>query len=197
MELVRSTPVTRSWKSTLTSLLFALAMLGAGTFLFYENRVITPVIFLFLAIVGMWAAVSNSYTGDCPACGAVQKRLGGLHRCDHCLAYGEVVKGAYRELESDRVLKTPMFAARVPEPCHMPKLCSRCGLPAARFEKLRIIRKEFAFDLDVPHCELHTGGADLATERVQGKGGTEIPVLKVASYRFYREFLKQNKSATG
>jgi K+ transporter len=67
MELVRSTPVTRSWKSTLTSLLFALAMLGAGIFLFYENRVITPVLFLLLAIVGAWAAVSNSYTGDCPA----------------------------------------------------------------------------------------------------------------------------------
>jgi len=197
MELVRSTPITRSWKSTLTALLFALVMLGAGIFLFYENRVITLVIFLLLALLGVWAAVSSSYTGDCPVCGAVQKRLGGLHRCDHCLAYGEVVKKEYREIESDRVLKTPMFAAPVPETCSMPKLCSRCGLPAARFEKLRIIRKEFAFDLDVPHCELHTGGADLATERVRGKGGTEIPVLKVASYRFYREFLKQNKLAPG
>src|ERR1700719_1783763 len=107
MEIVRSTPVTRSWGNTLVSLLFGVALLALGSFLFYENRgvngVIGTVVLAMFSIMGLWGAITNSYTGECPACGSAQKRLGGLHRCGHCLAYGEVVKGEYRELESDRV----------------------------------------------------------------------------------------------
>jgi hypothetical protein len=104
------------------------------------------------------------------------------------------VKGEYHELEADRVHTTPVFAARVNEQCFMPKLCSACGSPSTRIQRLRIIRKEFAFDLDVPHCDLHTGGANLWTEQVKTENiWNEIPVVKVASYRFYCEYLRQNK----
>jgi hypothetical protein len=197
MEFVRSTPVTRSWKNTLATLLFALVTLALGALILYLSRDVKPVlmaiVFFLFSMLGFWTAATHSYTGDCPACGTRQKRLGGLHRCNHCPAYGEVVKGEYREIETDRICNAPVFAARIPEPCQMPGLCSGCGLPAARLARLRIIRKEFALDLDVPHCDLHPAGADLATERAGNKSGNEVPVLKVASYRFYREFLKQNK----
>ena len=99
MHLFRSTPVTRSWTRTLTALTFALVMLGLGCFLAYVNRtlegLIGTLIFLICFFAGLLTAMTHSYTGICPACGSPQKRLGGIHRCDHCLAYGEVVKGEY------------------------------------------------------------------------------------------------------
>jgi hypothetical protein len=198
MQFLRSTPVTRSWPRTLTKLLFALAILGLACALLYSNRtfpgVTVTLILLIGSLSGFLSAVTNSYTADCPACGSPQKNLGGIHRCNHCLAYGEVVKGEYCVLEPDRVVNMPVFAARVPDPCFLPNLCCACGAPSTRFQRLRIIRKEFAFNLDVPHCDLHTWGADLTTEQVKReKVWSEIPVVKVGSYRFYCEFLKQNE----
>ena len=73
----------------------------------------------------------------------------------------------------------------------MPPCCA-CGAPAARTENLRIIRIEFAFDLEVPHCGLHTGGADLDSEPVAGKSKAQAPVLKVKSYAFYQACLQAN-----
>ncbi len=52
-------------------------------------------IFLVCFFAGLLNAMTHSQTGICPACGSPQKKLGGIHRCDHCLAYGEVVKGEY------------------------------------------------------------------------------------------------------
>jgi hypothetical protein len=60
---------------------------------------------------------------------------------------------------------------------------------------LRIIRTGFAFDLDVPNCGQHSGTADLEAMST-GKKGEEVPMLKVASYRFYREFLRENGMIT-
>jgi len=74
----------------------------------------------------------------------------------------------------------------------MPPLCCDCGAPADRTERLRIIQLESAFDLDVPHCSLHTGGADLDAETVAGKGKGQAPVLKVRSYAFYLAFVTAN-----
>jgi hypothetical protein len=198
MQFLRSTPVTRSWTSTLIALFFALVMLGLACYLASVRRtlegVLGALIYLICFLACWLTTMAHSYRGVCPTCGSPQKRLGGFHRCDHCLAYGEVVKGEYCELEPDRVVKSPVFAARVPEQCFMPMLCCACGTPSTRFQRLRIIRKEFAFNLDAPHCDLHTGGANLATEQVKrGKDWNEMPVVKVASYRVYCEYLKQNK----
>jgi hypothetical protein len=178
-------------------LLFAVVMLGLSYYLAYQNRtlegVLGTLIFLICCLAGLLTAMTHSYKGVCPACGSPQKQLGGIRRCNDCLAYNEVVKGECCELEPDRVLISPKFAARVPEQCFMPKRCCACGSPSTRFQKLRIIRKKFAFDLEAPHCDLHTGGADLAAEYVKkGKVWHEIPVVKVASYRVYCEFLEQN-----
>jgi len=172
-------------------------MLGLACYLAYQNRtlegVLGALVFFICCLAALLTAMTHSYKGVCPSCGSPQTKLGGIHRCNNCLAYGEVVKGEYCELEPDRVVASPMFAARVPEQCFMPKLCCACGAPSTRFQKLRIIRKGFAFDLDAPQCDLHTGGADLAAEQVKkGKVWNEIPVVKVASYRVYCEFLKQN-----
>jgi len=84
------------------------------------------------------------------------------------------------------VNKVPLLALPWEDRRNMPPLCCACGAPAARTERLRIIRVEFAFDLDAPHCALHTGGADLDSEPVAGKGtspgaGAEGEVLCVLS----------------
>ncbi len=200
MHYLRSTPVRRLWMRTFVALLAAVLMLALAAFLLYHDRTVPGVlgalIFLICFLAAFFTAITHSFTGDCPACGARQKHLGGIHRCDRCLAYGEVVNGEYRELAVDCVHRSPVFAARVNEQCFMPELCSACGSPSTRFQKLRIIRKHFAFDLAVPHCDLHTGGAYLATEHVKRENvWSEIPVVRVASYRFYCEYLKQNKLA--
>jgi hypothetical protein len=199
MTFLRSAPVTRSWRNTLISLLAGVSLLGVGIFCVSlgvsAGRVLLSIVFLICAIAMFLMAVSNSYTGDCPCCGTKQKRLGGLHRCDHCLVYGEVSKGEYRELEADCIWKVPIFKARVSKQSRMPGLCSGCGAPAAKVVRLRIIRTGFAFDLDVPNCGQHSGTADLEAVST-GKKGEEVPVLKVASYRFYREFLRENGMIT-
>jgi hypothetical protein len=199
MTYLRSAPVTRSWKNTLISLLAGVSLLGVGILCVSmgvtPGRVLLSIVFLICAIAMFLMAVSNSYTGDCPCCGARQKRLGGLHRCDHCLAYGEVSNGEYRELEADCIWKTPVFKARVSKGSRMPGLCSGCGVAAAQVVRLRIIRTGFAFDLDVPNCGQHSGTADLEAVST-GKKGEEVPMLKVASYRFYREFLRENGMMT-
>jgi hypothetical protein len=195
MEFVRSTPVTRSWSNTLKNLLLAFGFLGFSAFIFYKNwsvgSILHAIVFIIVGIAGLWTA-AVSYTGDCPVCGTRQKLVSGLHRCDQCLGYGEVVNREYREIALSRNANNPVFAIRLPEQWKMPNLCCACGLPSSRFEKLRIIRKKFALDMDAPHCGLHTGGAHLATEPSKEKGVKEVPILKVSSYRFYREFLKAN-----
>jgi hypothetical protein len=196
VEFVRSSPITRSWRNTLNSLLLGLVLLGLGAFLIYENwsvkADIAAAVFILLGAAGLWTAMTGSYTGNCPTCGAPQKRLAQIHRCDRCLSYGEVVGREYREIEPSRIAQSPLFAIPLPAHWNMPKLCCTCGLPATKFEKLRIIRENFSFETSAPHCELHSGGADLAAERSGGKNKNEVPVLKVASYRFYCEFLKEN-----
>lgn len=198
MHYLRSAPVRRLWIRTGAASLVAVVMLGLAAYLFHQSRTVPEVlgslIFLICSLAAVLTAMTHSFIGNCPACGARQKHLGGIHRCDHCLTYGEVEKGQYYELELDRVHNSPIFAARVNEQCFMPKLCCACGAPSTRVQRLRIVRKRFAFDLSVPHCYLHTGGADLATEHVKReKLWDEVPVVKVASYRFYCEYLKQNR----
>jgi hypothetical protein len=195
-----STPLTRSWKDTLQTLLLSVGLLGLSLFLWFINggvkAVIGAVVFALFGLVGLWTAATLCFTGDCPTCGAPQKRVGGLHRCNRCLAYGEAVNKEYCEIERDRVARSPVFDIPLPEQWSLPDLCCACGARATRFYNLRIIRKEFAFDLGAPHCELHSGGADLATEHSREKR-KEIPILKVASYAFYREFLKINGMGQG
>jgi hypothetical protein len=195
MRFGKSTPVVRSWSNTLNSLLFALAMIGLGGFVLYENwgprTGFAAAVLLLFGLLALWAAISGSYTGNCPVCGAPQKRVSGLHRCRQCLAYGEVVNKEYWEIETDRVAKNPVFAILLAEQWKMPKLCCACGAVATRCTTLRIIRKEFAFDLDAPYCGLHTRGADLDTEYSLDQR-KHVPVLKVSSYGFYREFVKAN-----
>jgi hypothetical protein len=125
-------------------------------------------------------------------CGTQLRGLLGLTRCPQCLRYGQVTEGAYYELQPDYVNKAPLLALPLRERREMPPLCCACGAPAARTENLRIIRIEFAFDLEVPHCGLHTGGADLDSEPVAGKSKAQAPVLKVKSYAFYQACLRAN-----
>ncbi len=174
--------------------LFALAV-----FMFYESAhdypgpktIIGGVLLSIFGFFAIWAAISYSYTGDCPTCGAPQDGIGGLHRCDMCLAYGEVKDKQYCQIEMDRIFNRPAFTIVLPDEWTLPKLCCVCGVPYSRVFRLRIVRKEFAFDLPAPHCDAHSNGAELTAEysRLEKR---HVPVLKVASYTFYREFLKQN-----
>lgn len=178
------------------STLIMLGFLRLAGFMAYSGAYLFAavlVLFGFLAMVGIG---SGSYITDCPVCGKQLRGLIGLRRCPECLSYGQVSEGEYYELQPDFVNKIASFALPLGVRREMPSLCCACGAPAARTERLRIIRLEFAFDLDVPHCGLHTGGADLGSEPTAGKGKAQSPVLKVKSYAFYRAYIKSNYPAT-
>ena len=169
-----------------------LGMLGLAGFMGYSGAYLVSGVLALFGLVSMVGIGSGSYITDCPVCGKQLRGLIGLKRCPQCLSYGRVSEGEYYELQPDFVNKVPLLALPLGEGRNMPPLCCACGAPAARTERLRIIRVEFAFDLDAPHCALHTGGADLDSEPIAGKGKAQAPVLKVKSYAFYRAGVKAN-----
>jgi hypothetical protein len=185
-------PIRRSWLRTLAWTLATLALLGGATFLGYSREYLIAGFMALFGLGAMFCASSGSYLSECPVCGTQLRGLIGLTRCPQCLAYGQISEGAYYELQPDFVNKAALLALPLGERKEMPPLCCACGAPAARTERLRIIRLEFAFDLDVPHCGQHTGGADLDSEPIAGKRKSQAPVLKVKSYAFYRACVQAN-----
>jgi hypothetical protein len=188
----RPMPIQRSWLRTLLWTLATFALLGMAAFLGYSGEYLIAGFMGLFGLGAMFCAGSGSYTTECPVCGAKLRSLIGLTRCPQCLAYGQIFEGEYCELQPDFVNKVPLLALPLGGGKEMPPLCCACGAPAARSERLRIIRVEFAFDLDAPHCGLHTGGADLDSEPLAGKGKAHAPVLKVKSYAFYRAGVQAN-----
>jgi hypothetical protein len=188
----RPMPIQRSWLRTLVWALVMLVMLGLAGFMGYSGAYLVSAVLALFGLLSMVGIGSGSYITDCPVCGKQLRGLIGLKRCPQCLSYGRVSEGEYYELQPDFVNKVPLLALPLGEGRNMPPLCCACGAPAARTERLRIIRVEFAFDLDAPHCALHTGGADLDSEPIAGKGKGQAPVLKVKSYAFYRACVKAN-----
>jgi hypothetical protein len=185
-------PVKRSWLRTLAWILVTLALLAMAAFLGYSGSYFIAGVLLLFAFLAIVVASSGSYISECPVCGAELRGLIGLTRCPQCLSYGKISDGAYYELPHDFTNKTPVLALPLAAGREMPALCCACGAPAGRTEKLRIIRVEFAFDINVPHCDQHSGGADLDSESVAGKRKAQAPVLKVKSYAFYRACVKAN-----
>src|SRR5579863_3167570 len=185
-------PIRRSWLRTLAWTLVTLVLLGMAVFTGYSREYLIAGILLLFGLLAIVVAGSGSYISQCPVCEAELRGLIGLTRCPQCLSYGKISDGQYYELPQDFVNKIPVLALPLASGREMPPLCCACGAPAARSEKLRIIRVEFAFDLNVPHCGLHSGGADLDSEAVAGKGKAQAPVLKVKSYAFYRASVKAN-----
>ena len=188
----RSMPVKRSWSRTAGWMLIMVGLLGLATFTGLLGNYLMAGVFALFGLSSMAGVGSGSYTTACPVCSKQLRGLLGLKRCPKCLSYGQVSEGQYYELTPDFVAKAPVLALPLEEQRKMPPLCCACGAPADRTERLRIIRLEFAFDLDVPHCSLHTGGADLDAETVAGKGKAQAPVLKVRSYAFYLACVKTN-----
>ena len=185
-------PIQRSWLRTLVWALIMLFLLGLAVFMGFSGEYLTAGVLALFGLLSMVGAGSGSYVTHCPVCGKQLRGLIGLKRCPQCFSYGKVSEGAYYELEPNFVNNTPLLALPLGDRREMPPLCCACGAPAARTERLRIIRLEFAFDLDAPHCALHTGGADLDSETIAGKGKAQSPVLKVKSYAFYRACVKAN-----
>ena len=188
----RPMPIHRSWLRTLGWMLTMLVLLGLAAFMGLSGNYFRAgmlALFGFLAMTGLG---SGSCITACPVCGTELGGLFGRTRCPRCLSYGKVSQGQYYELAPDFVAKAPLLAFPLGERREMPPLCCACGAPAARTERLRIIRLEFAFDLGAPHCGLHTGGADLDSETISGKGKAQAPVLRVKSYAFYRACVRAN-----
>jgi hypothetical protein len=158
----------------------------------YSGEYLVAGLLGLFGLAAMLGIGSGSYTTHCPVCEKELRGLIGLKRCPQCLCYGKVSAGEYHELQPDCVTEVPLLALPLGDRREMPPLCCACGAPAKRSERLRIIRVEFAFDLDAPHCTLHTGGADLDSETMAGKGKTQAPVLKVKSYAFYRACVRAN-----
>ena len=188
----RPMPIHRSWLRTVGWMLTMLVLLGLAAFMALSGNYFMAGILALFGFLAMTGVGSGSCITACPVCGTELGGLFGLKRCPRCLSYGKVSQGQYYELAPDFVNKAPLLALPLGERREMPPLCCACGAPAARTERLRIIRLEFAFDLDAPHCALHTGGADLDSETISGKGKAQAPVLKVKSYAFYRACVKAN-----
>ena len=188
----RSMPIQRSWLRTAGWMLIMLVLLGLAAFMGMLGNYLMAGVFALFGLSSIAGVGSGSYITACPVCSKELRGLLGLKRCPQCLSYGQVSEGQYYELTPDFVAKVPLLALPLGEHRKMPPLCCACGAPADRTERLRIIRLEFAFDLDVPHCSLHTGGADLDATTVAGKGKAQAPVLKVRSYAFYLAFVKVN-----
>jgi hypothetical protein len=188
----RSMPIQRSWLRTAGWMLIMLVLLGLATFTGLLGNYLLAGVFALFGLLSLTGVGSGSYITACPVCGEQLRGLLGLTRCPQCLSYGQVSEGQYHDLAPDFVAKVPLLALPLGDHRKMPPLCCACGAPADRTARLRIIRLEFAFDLDVPLCALHTGGADLDAEPVAGKGKAQAPVLKVRSYAFYLACIKTN-----
>ncbi|MGH9570526.1 MAG: hypothetical protein ACRD4F_12845, partial [Candidatus Angelobacter sp.] len=173
-------------------MLIVLVLLGLAAFMGLLGNYVMAGVFALFGLSSLAGVGSGSYITACPVCSKELRGLLGLKRCPQCLSYGQVSEGQYYELMPNFVAKVPQLALPLGEHRKMPPLCCVCGAPADRTERLRIIRLEFAFDLDVPHCTLHTGGADLDAATVAGKGKAQAPVLKVRSYAFYLACVKAN-----
>jgi len=186
-------PIRRSAPRMLGWIAAGVALFGCAWFLFLCQRYVTASIPALVGIAAIAVACCNSYTTDCPVCGTRLTGLAGVTGCPECLTWGQVADGAYRALAPDFQAAFPVLALPLCEGDAMPPLCCACGAPATRTEPLRIIRLEFALDVDAPHCEHHSGGADLDAAPFSGeKGKTSRPVIKVKSYRFYRALAKAN-----
>ncbi len=185
-------PVHRSWLRTLAWTLIVLLLLGLAAFMGFSGEYLVAGLLALFGLLSIMGVGSGSYITNCPVCGKELRGLIGLKRCPQCFCYGKVAEGQYYELEPNFVGQTPLLALPLGSRREMPPLCCACGAPAVRADRLRIIRVEFAFDLDAPHCALHTGGADLASESIAGKGNPQTPVLKVKSYAFYKACIKAN-----
>jgi len=188
----RPMPIKRSWLRTLAWTLVTLTLLAMAAFMGFLGAYLIAGVVLLFGVLAIVVAGSGSYISECPVCGTELRGLIGLTRCPQCLSYGKISDGEYYELPPDFANKIPVLALPLAAGREMPPLCCACGAAAGRTEKLRIIRVEFAFDLNVPHCDLHSGGADLDSEAIAGKGQAQAPVLKVKSYAFYRACVKAN-----
>jgi hypothetical protein len=188
-------PIERSWLKTLVWALVMLMLICLAGFMGYSGEYLVSWLLGLFGLLSILGISHGSYSTHCPVCDKELRSLIGLKRCPKCLSYGKVSDGNYYELPPDCVTEVPLLALPLGDRRQMPPLCCACGAPAARSERLRIIRVEFAFDLDAPHCALHTGGADLDSETIAGKSRTQTPVLKVKSYAFYRACIKANYSS--
>jgi hypothetical protein len=192
MIATRPMPIQRSASATLAWTCALLILLCLAGFMGYSGEYVVAGLLALFGLATMVGIGSGSYVTHCPVCDKELRGLIGLKRCPECLCYGKVSAGEYYELQPDCVTEVPRLALPLGDRREMPPLCCACGAPAARSERLRIIRVEFAFELDAPHCELHTGGADLDSEPIAGKGKSQAPVLKVKSYAFYRACVTAN-----
>ena len=163
--------------------------------------------FVWAAAVGIIGAVVamglSSILGDadCPICGRLLTEVGrAQERCPGCEHY-VVVKGSQLvEIDADTVATSSKpFAIPMPSGSFQaPALCCACGAPSTRsipFAK-KLPTKQGAvslemsrFRLDLPYCDRHDQGADIAPSNT---GADSYLALNVSSYAFYRAFMGAN-----
>lgn len=188
----------RSLSRMLAWIAVGLVLFGLALFLVVSERFIGAVILALAGALAMAVGLLNSRLADCPVCGTrlTVNGLAGVTGCPRCLSWGRIRDGEFHELEPDYQSTFPVLALPIQADHVIPPLCCSCGAPASRTEHLRIIRLDFALDVQAPHCPQHGGGADLDAAPLVGKTGKAGkalgPVLKVKSYRFYQALAKIN-----
>lgn len=203
--------IQRRWPDTLFFAAAGLGLLAWSASLFRGSFVAGALAGAFgLALAAL--AVLGPASGPCPLCsktlhGLFALTIGECERCPHCRSYFRHADRA--EVPNDHVAKIPLFAVPVGEGESFPNMCCVCAAPAERVSEVvyrsqgrlshaspMVVKTELK--VPVPYCGKHEDGVTIASEDfaptvplLQSAGGEHRSdhrwVLKVRSYRFYRE----------
>lgn len=202
---LRSSPITRSWLDTVKNVAIAAATAVGAVILWHNEVAWLAVLVGIVGSIFIFAAIWIAGTASCPHCGNQLKGIAkiGFHCCPLCKHYVEGKAGRVWELDPGRVAESPTFDIPLPDSFHLPSTCCYCGAPATRMEEvginlcevkssMSIMGREVRYTVSMPHCDQHLGGAKLDRTLSTQEPAAAITVLKVRSYRFYREFLEMN-----
>ena len=147
-------------------------------------------IFRSVRVCFVFIAIFSSGEARCPICETtIQGVGGGGSECPKCLHYFEIKDNRLREIDLNSVRSLPVFGIPLPHGmCKMPSVCCACGEPAKRtvpitmetpLEPGPISTKSARFSIDMPHCNRHTGGADIGSVfRQRAKKRPELHVFE-------------------
>ena len=213
----KSTPITRSWSTTLAYLVGGIACLALSVILFMTiaSGPVTIGIALIpaiLALILLGMSLSGAGTAACPACGG---QLSGLStstndgvNCPQCHGYFEGTNGTLHATDPGRIADTPTFTSPLPEQFSFPEGCCVCGKPATHREKVSMesmnassavtanaipgvgFTSHTRTTVEVPHCDDHKDGASLT-------GTPKNPNIRFRSYPYLRAFCELNKTTPG
>jgi len=168
---------------------------------------------LGLVLLGM--AFGGAGEAACPSCGSKLGGLSTRDNdgvlCEKCHAFAEGKQGTLAATDPNRVADKPTFGTLLPAQYRWPDGCCVCGAPPTQREKVKtsvqnqgsaltLIGVSAAtggsvtgragyttFEVEVPHCGAHQGGAEISAA-----GGNRVRI-RFRSYPYLRAFCQCNE----